>query len=76
MNRWSDINLPTYLIMAKVKAGGYKHINIGQLPRYTRSFRVYLNSDITEYMEPINIWSYNSSAIEKQKDEEEKIFQK
>jgi len=62
--------------MAKLKAGVHKHIDIGQLPRYTRSFRVYLNSDITEYMEPINIWSHNLGVIKKQKEEEEKIFQK
>lgn len=62
--------------MEKVKAGVREHICIGQLPRHTRSIRVYLNSDITEYMEPINIWRYNLSVIKKQKEEEEKIFQK
>jgi len=60
--------------MAKVKAD--EHIGIGQLPRYTRSIRVYLNSDITENMEPINVWRHNLSVIKKLKEEEEKIFQK
>uniref|UniRef100_A0A2S2P2A4 Activating signal cointegrator 1 complex subunit 3 n=2 Tax=Schizaphis graminum TaxID=13262 RepID=A0A2S2P2A4_SCHGA len=62
--------------MAKVKAVVHKHVNIGQLPRYSRSIRVYLNSDITEYMEPINIWNHNFNVIKKQKEEEEKVFQK
>jgi len=62
--------------MAKVKTGVHEHIGIGQLPRHTRSIRVYLNSDIIEYMEPIDIWSYNLSVIKKQKEEEENIFQK
>ncbi|CAH1724972.1 activating signal cointegrator 1 complex subunit 3 [Aphis gossypii] len=62
--------------MAKVKAGVHKHISIGQLPRYSRSLRIYFNSDITEYMEPVNIWSHNFSVIKKQNEEEEKVFQK
>lgn len=62
--------------MEKVKAGVHEHISIGQLPRFTRSVRVYLNSDITEYMEPINVWSHNLSVIKKLKEEEENTFQK
>lgn len=62
--------------MAKVKASVHKHISIGQLPRYSRSLRIYFNSDITEYMEPVNIWSHNFSVIKKQNEEEEKVFQK
>lgn len=62
--------------MAKVKAGVHKHNGIGQLPRHTRPLRGYLNSDITEYMEPINNWDNNLSFIKKIKEEEEKIFQK
>lgn len=62
--------------MAKVKSGVHKHMDIGQLPRYSRTVCIYANSDITEYMEPINIWSHNISLLKKQKQEEEKLFQK
>jgi len=54
----------------------HKHLNIGQLPRFSRSIRIYLQNDDTEYMEPINMWSYNLSIIKENKEKEEKLIQK
>jgi len=53
-----------------------KHVNIGQLPRFSRPIRVYLHDDNTEYLEPIHTWSHNLSVIKGRKEEEEKLVQK
>jgi len=61
--------------MERERNSMHKHVNIGQLPRFSRLIRVYLHNDI-EYMEPLNIWSHNLSVIKEKKEEEEKRIQK
>lgn len=60
--------------MAKARDG--MHIGIGQLPRYSRPVRIYLNNYDTENLEPINSWSQNLNIVKEQKEEEEKQIQK
>lgn len=60
--------------MEKVKDNMRKHIEIGQLPRYSRPIHMYSNNDDTEYMEPINTWNYNLSVLKNQREEEEKLL--
>lgn len=57
------------------KENGGVHIHIGQLPRYSRPVRIYLN-DSTDHMEPVNVWNYNLNVIKEQKIKEEKLLQK
>lgn len=60
--------------MAKVKDDVYRHIHIGQLPRYSRAFR--MHNDNNEFMEPIHIWNDNLRIMKERKEEEEKLYQK
>lgn len=53
-----------------------KHVNISQLPRFSRLIRVYLHNDNIESTEPIHTWSHNLSVIKGRKEEEEKLVQK
>lgn len=62
--------------MAKENDDMRKLVNIGQLPRYSRPICVYLNSDNTDYLEPINTWSHNLNVIKEQQKEEENLLQK
>lgn len=62
--------------MAKEKDDVRKHANVGQLPRYSRPVRVYLNEDNADYVEPIKTWSHNFSIIKELQKEEENLLQK
>lgn len=53
-----------------------KNVDIGQLPRYTRSICMYLNNVDPEYVEPIHIWSHNLNIVKELKEEEDKLLQK
>lgn len=53
-----------------------KHVDVGQLPRYSRPICIYLNNIDAEYMEPVNTWSHNLCVLKELKEEEEKLFQK
>lgn len=60
--------------MAKMRDDVRNNIHIGQLPRYSRAFRVH--SANNECMEPIDIWNDNLRIMKVQKEEEEKMYQK
>lgn len=49
--------------------------SICQLPRYTRSTRIY-SKNSTQYIKPINTWKHNLNIIKKLNQKEEEEFQK
>lgn len=59
--------------MAKERDDVRMHIHIGQLPRYSRAFRIHDNN---EFMEPIHIWNDNLRIMKERKKEEDKLYQK